>query len=100
MNARVAVLHFDSCINHGNGRAAKFLQRAIGVDDDGAIGNGTLTALESLNSIDVCNKICDQREKFYNDLVAAKPSQAKYLKGWLRRIEEMRVFTTEEDREF
>lgn len=100
LNNRVAILHFDGCINHGCGREAKFLQRAVGVGDDGAIGPGTLAAVEAMDPIDVCNKVCDQRAKFYNDIVAAKPSQVKYLKGWLRRIEEMRAFTTEDAREF
>jgi lysozyme family protein len=95
MPARVAVLHFDGCVNHGVGRAAKFLQRALGVEDDGAIGNGTLSALAAQDEISVCNAICDQRAKFYDAIIAHDPSQSKYRKGWMRRIEEMRVFTTD-----
>lgn len=94
MPDRVAILHFDGCVNHGVGRAAKFLQRALGVADDGAIGQGTLGALASQDEIDVCNKICDQREKYYDRIIQNDPSQEKYRNGWMRRINEMREFTT------
>ena len=100
MPGRVAVLHFDGCVNHGVGRAAKFLQRALGVTDDGVIGNGTLGALNSKDAIEVCNSICDQRTKFYDRIIANDPSQAKFRNGWMRRIDEMRVFTTDPARDF
>ncbi len=97
---RVAVLHFDGCVNHGTGRASKFLQRAVGAVEDGVIGNKTAQAVADLDEIDVCNFICDQREQFYRDIVANKPTQAKYLNGWMRRIQEMRDFTTDPDNSF
>lgn len=98
--ARVAVLHFDGCVNHGVGRAKKFLQLAIGTEADGIIGKQTLTAIAALNPISVCHKICDQREQFYRDIVAAKPAQSRFLSGWLRRINEMREFTTNSSNSF
>jgi lysozyme family protein len=100
MGNRVAILHFDGAVNHGVGRAAKFLQRAIGVADDGAIGPTTLSTLAAMDPIAVCHSICDQRAKFYHDIVAAKPAQVKFLKGWMRRIDEMRAFTTDPSRNF
>jgi len=93
--SRVAVLHFDGCVNHGIARANKFLQRSVGADDDGVIGNITLGLIQDALEIDLCHNICDQREKFYNEIVANKPSQRKYLGGWMRRISEMREFTTD-----
>lgn len=97
---RVAVLHFDGCVNHGVVKSKKFLQRALGVEEDGIIGKITLTALQSMDPIELCHKICDVREKFYRDIVANKPAQARFLNGWLRRINEMRSFTTDPDRPF
>lgn len=91
---RVAALHFDSCINNGVGRANKFLQLAVGVTADGAIGPVTVAKTNSLNDIAVCNSICDQREQFYRNIVINNPSQSKYLAGWLRRVAEMRAFVT------
>ena len=34
--------------------------------------------------------ICDQREKFYRQLVDAKPSLAVFLGGWLNRVTSLR----------
>jgi lysozyme family protein len=95
VSPRVAVLHFDGAVNHGVGRQAVFLQRAIGAKDDGDIGPKTIALAGAKDPIATCNAICDQRAAFYRGIVAAKPVQVKYLKGWLRRIEEMRAFTTD-----
>lgn len=95
MNGRVAALNFDGSIQHGVGSAARFIQRAIGVVDDGAIGPVTLAALNLKDPIAVCNVICDQRSKFYNGIVKQNPEKSKYLAGWLRRVEEMRTFVTD-----
>jgi len=94
MPGRVGALHFDGCVNNGVGTAAKFLQRAAGVTADGAIGPATLAAVAAANPITLCNSICNQRVAYYNSIVAANPTQQKYLAGWLRRVEEMRSFTT------
>jgi lysozyme family protein len=100
LSPRLAVLHFDGCVNHGVGRASKFLQRALGVDADGQIGPATLAAANSADQISVCEKVCDQREAFYREIVARKPDQARFLNGWLRRINEMRAYTTDPYRDF
>lgn len=94
LSPTVGILHFDGCVNHGVGRAKKFLQRAAGVEDDGVIGRMTLAAVAAIDPVVLCNKICDVREQFYRDIVAGRPSQSRFLKGWLRRIDEMRTYTT------
>lgn len=98
--ARVAVLHFDGCVNHGVGRANKFLQRALEVGDDGVIGPRTIRAAHEADEIDICTAICDQREQFYRRIVNNNPSQGRFLNGWLRRINEMRQFTCDPNVEF
>ena len=92
--ARVAVLHFDGCVNHGVGRANKFLQRALKVTVDGVVGPATCAKAAAMDDILLCLSICNQREEFYRDIVANNPSQGRFLNGWLRRINEMRTFTT------
>lgn len=97
---RVAVLHFDGCVNHGLKRANMFLQRAAGVKPDGSVGAITIAKAAQLNELQLCNSICDQREQFYRQIVQKNPSQKKYLNGWLRRITEMREFVTSPSRTF
>jgi lysozyme family protein len=97
---RVAVLHFDGCVNHGIKRANMFLQRAAGVSPDGIVGPVTIAKVKQLNPITLCQSICNQREQFYRQIVQNNSSQAKYLNGWLRRINEMRVFSTDPKRSF
>ena len=98
--ARLAVLHFDGCVNHGIKRAAMFLQRAVETRPDGDIGDATLAKVKLVDEDRTCSKICDLREQFYRDIVTAKPTQAKYLTGWLRRISEMRAFVLDKTKTF
>ncbi len=98
--SRIAVLHFDGCVNHGVGRANKFLQRALEVSDDGVIGPATQAKAAASDEYEVCHAICDQRAKFYRNIVLNNSSQGKYLNGWLRRINEMRAYTTDPNRDF
>lgn len=100
MDERIAALNFDGAIQHGVETAAKFIQRAIGVDDDGAIGPVTLATLAKKDAITVCNSVCDQRNTYYNNIVAKTPSQQKYLAGWMRRVAEMRAFVTDPAHQF
>lgn len=53
MPEAVAFQFFDACINHGYGNAARMLQRAAGVPDDGVIGAVSLNAINSLPENDL-----------------------------------------------
>jgi len=98
LSPRLAVLHFDGAINHGVGRASKFLQRAIRVTEDGSIGPGSLkalnTALFQIGELSLCGIICDIRQDFYSEIIQRNPSQERFRNGWMRRINEMRDYTT------
>jgi lysozyme family protein len=95
MPGRLAALHFDGCVNHGTGRASKFLQTAVGAVVDGDIGPATIALVNAQDEITICNKVCNLREAFYRNIVANNGSQAKYLNGWLRRVHEMQAFVTD-----
>ena len=81
-------LVFDIAVNSGTGRAAKFLQSAVGATPDGVIGNGTLTCVNrtTLPTIDLINIICDRRHRFYQSLNGF----TTFGVGWLRRCEDVR----------
>ena len=76
---------FDLAVNSGVGRAAKFLQQAVGVSADGVIGPATLDAVEKANPRDLATEICDLRLNFLQSL----PTFATFGKGWSRRVSEV-----------
>lgn len=100
LSPRLSVLHFDGCINNGDKRAEMFLQKAVGATQDGSIGPVTLALVNAANELDICSKVCDMREQFYHDIVSAKPSQVKFLAGWLRRISEIKAFVLDQNSSF
>lgn len=85
LHAGVDYVVFDVAVNSGTGRAAKFLQEAVGATPDGSIGPRTLAAADSFGPKLIINKICDRRESFYRSL----PTFATFGKGWLRRNDEV-----------
>jgi len=85
--AGVDYVVFDTAINSGPGRAAKFLQEAIGTTPDGAIGPLTLRAVAAMPAADVINTFQDRRLAYLQTL----PTWSTFGRGWGRRVEEGRV---------
>lgn len=85
--APVDLVHFDACVNHGLYNAAKLLQGAAGVTQDGDIGLQTLGAVKEVDPELLAQRYIARRRKFYGEIVAAVPSQAIFLKGWLNRMD-------------
>ena len=89
-NLRMIVV--DSAVLFGPGRAAKWLQGALGVKADGAIGPGTQAALAKAVPAEIGRKIIAEREAFCQGLCDRDPSQNRFLKGWTNRSEDLRQF--------
>jgi lysozyme family protein len=89
-NLRMIVV--DTAVLFGPSRAAKFLQTALGVDADGAIGQGTKAALDKADPKAIGNKVIDLRAAYHEARVAAKPDQQRFLKGWLNRCTDLRQY--------
>ena len=87
---------FDFAVNAGTGRSVKTLQQAIGCVADGVIGPKTMAAINDANPKDLITKFSDARADFYQGIVARKPDQARFIKGWLNRVEESRKLALEE----
>lgn len=73
---------FDAAVNHGIGNASRFLQRAVGVADDGVIGPMTIKAVNSMSVTDVLARFNAERLDFYTKL----STWPTFGKGWARRI--------------
>lgn len=70
-------------------------QRIIGVNDDGKVGPMTLKALNSKNEKELFENLFEARKKFFKDIVKNNPSQKRFLKGWLNRLEDFKFIKTD-----
>jgi len=77
---------FDAAINSGPGRAAKWLQQAVGAVPDGAIGAGTLAKVAAMDAEDIVEKYQATRLAFMQSL----PTWDTFGKGWSRRVTEVK----------
>ena len=73
---------FDAAVNSGPAQAAKWLQRACGVVDDGVIGPQTIQAARAEG---VKSKMLAQRLRF----MAGLSTWPNFGRGWARRIADL-----------
>lgn len=73
---------FDAAVNHGFGNAARMLQRAVGVADDGIIGAITLQQIADLPVSDMLLRFNAERLRFYTMLSAF----STFGRGWVNRV--------------
>ena len=64
----------------------KIPQRILGLKEDGIVGSKTLDAVNIDNQAVLFQDIKKAREQFYWDIVKNKPSQNKFIKGWINRL--------------
>lgn len=86
LSQSVANALVDWAYNSGMATAAKAVQKIAGVTMDGMIGNQTITAINSWNARKLFDAIKSARIQFIENIVKNKPSQGKFLKGWMNRI--------------
>ena len=73
---------FDGAVNSGVGQSIKWLQRALGVVDDGIIGPKTLAAANAQNADALRMRILASRLRFMSEL----STWPAFGRGWARRI--------------
>lgn len=96
LHPALAILTYDARLNCGSSRGDKFLQKAARANDprlaiDGIIGPKTLAACQA-NTGAVARTAVFHREAYYRDLAASKPAFAKFLRGWLNRTGDLKVY--------
>ncbi len=85
------LVHLDTAVNMGPGRAVRFLQQAVGCAVDGDFGPATQRAVLACRASDTLASYCKLRENFYRQIVSRKPEQSVFLKGWLNRLNSLRL---------
>lgn len=76
---------FDAAVNSGPAQAVRWLQRALGVRDDGVLGPATLSAAHQANPDALRARILAQRLRFMAEL----PNWPAFGRGWARRISDL-----------
>ena len=65
--------------------AVRRVQRIVGAQPDGIIGPKSIAAI-NIAGEGLAQDIYDDRHRFYEEIVARRPSQRKFLRGWLNRL--------------
>lgn len=82
MDKSVAWQVVDAAYNHGNRNAVRMLQRAVGVSDDGVLGDITLSAVNGMDKNDVILRFNAERLEFYTKL----KTFSTFGRGWANRV--------------
>lgn len=68
----------------------KIPQRILGVKQDGIVGDETLKALNAQDQDKLFQVIYEARKKYLNDITISRPTNKRFLRGWLNRLEDIR----------
>lgn len=81
----------DIAVNCGEPRAERMLQLAVNslgglqVQVDGNMGPRTLVAVNTSDAKKLILALKEEQVKYYNGIAVARPANAKFLPGWLKR---------------
>ena len=80
--AALAFQMFDAAVNSGIGQSIRFLQRAVGVADDGQLGPLTIAAIQRREAPEMIALFNAERLEFMTKLSVWD----QFSRGWARRI--------------
>lgn len=80
--ARVVMQVFDGAVNSGIETSLRWLQKAVGVAQDGVVGNVTLAAVSAMREDKIIRRYIGTRLEFMTQL----STWQIYGKGWALRI--------------
>ena len=78
----------DFAVNSGPARAAKVLQKVVGVTQDGQIGPATLKAVKAMPAKDIIRQVHANRLAFMKSIKGGK-LWVTFGKGWQRRVDDV-----------
>jgi uncharacterized protein (TIGR02594 family) len=79
----LALMHFDTGVNHGPVTAIRILQEVVGTVVDGELGPATLKAIAAKPLLDILAGYASNRRARYR----AMPHFWRFGRGWLTRVE-------------
>ncbi len=84
--AGVDLCTFDGAVNSGQSRGVKWLQHALGVEQDGVVGPITIAAANDADEHNTIDAMCDERLDWLQGL----ETWPLYGDGWTNRVEDVR----------
>lgn len=90
--APLGICHLDWAVNHGVPGAIRTLQGALTLPVDGVFGPATRAAADAMVPMDAVSHYLELRCAWYLAYSQANPRQAKFLPGWLGRVERLRAY--------
>lgn len=85
----VGLVVFDHAVHSGSGAAVRLLQEVVGAPIDGVIGPRTVTAVAGPFATDpeqLLTDLIDARFEAQQELIARRPKDARFRRGWRRRL--------------
>lgn len=92
MSLPLAICHFDWAVQHDVKRAIENLQQTMNLHIDGIYGINTRKALAILDHDDLWKEYNQNRREHYKAIVANNPTQQKFIKGWLGRVDRLDAY--------
>jgi lysozyme family protein len=92
---RVATKLFDMAVNMGPATAGKLLLRALCLPSGASGADRTPDASATFGDVNAAGaaallvRLCLESEAHYRAIVKRRPASAKFLKGWLKRANEV-----------
>lgn len=77
-------------VYHSGVWGIKIPQDILGVTTDGIVGPVTIAAVNRQDPREFHAKVWERRKRFLHGIVAARPVQQRFLKGWLNRLNDFR----------
>jgi lysozyme family protein len=82
----LALLVFDAAVNNGPQWAVRWLQIAVGADEDGDFGPQTMARMRAATSLDQLDTVCAEFLAQRTDYMANLPGWRGFGLGWARRL--------------
>lgn len=87
--APLALCVFDFAVNAGPARGARYLQKAVGAAQDGAIGPATIAAVQTFVARNGVPAAVEAYQGARADYYRQLATFGTFGKGWLRRVDEV-----------
>jgi len=98
LDPRLRALLVDSGVLCGPKTAIRFLQRALGIADDGMLGDLTLASVWRMAPTTLYYRVCAERLRYFGRIISGNlsdkdrdgvPDNTEFAAGWLNRLAEL-----------